>query len=367
MGLSVNGSEGAPLNADGFEVQNQGVTKRNPGEGPKANGGGHDARDYGDASWIGEAVEWRDAGPDNSWAEINGTYVQIVRPELYGTVTWKLKRPDGSVESGNARTITQAKQQLEAMLDVPPLREFWGGMKDAEGYDVAPDRAGPEEREKMDESIAPSMSRVFMLREDVTGMEWRRAEGGTYDVATIPWGRFTVHRLNSNRYDGDFWWQWDPNGKFANFPGMSHVQGSAMSMEEAKQACWRHYVQMNKGAPRWATKKQIGEAMEDFRGSYFMIQTAGESSEDGIAVARLDADPTQQAGTGASSSPDWQTLPDVRAALEAIGDRELIEPGKQFWDQMETGSQAMRIDPADKEEPFQSVPKMPLDTGREDT
>jgi hypothetical protein len=38
-GLSVNGSEGLGGHAQGFDIQNQGVTRRAPGEGPKVNGG----------------------------------------------------------------------------------------------------------------------------------------------------------------------------------------------------------------------------------------------------------------------------------------------------------------------------------------
>jgi hypothetical protein len=38
-GLSVNGSEGLGGRGEGFEIANQGVTRRNPGEGPKVNGG----------------------------------------------------------------------------------------------------------------------------------------------------------------------------------------------------------------------------------------------------------------------------------------------------------------------------------------
>lgn len=38
-GLSANGSMGLGGSAEGFEKQNQGVTRRRPGEGPKANGG----------------------------------------------------------------------------------------------------------------------------------------------------------------------------------------------------------------------------------------------------------------------------------------------------------------------------------------
>jgi hypothetical protein len=38
-GLSVNGSMGLGGHGEGFEQQNQGVTKRFPGEGPKVNGG----------------------------------------------------------------------------------------------------------------------------------------------------------------------------------------------------------------------------------------------------------------------------------------------------------------------------------------
>lgn len=40
MGLSVNGSSGlGGIGAQGFEVQNQGIMKRRPGEGAKDNGG----------------------------------------------------------------------------------------------------------------------------------------------------------------------------------------------------------------------------------------------------------------------------------------------------------------------------------------
>ena len=38
-GLSVNGAEGLGGHGEGFEVQNQGVTRRAPGEGPKVSGG----------------------------------------------------------------------------------------------------------------------------------------------------------------------------------------------------------------------------------------------------------------------------------------------------------------------------------------
>jgi hypothetical protein len=39
MGLSTNGSEGLGGHGEGFEIQNQGVMRRAPGEGPKVNGG----------------------------------------------------------------------------------------------------------------------------------------------------------------------------------------------------------------------------------------------------------------------------------------------------------------------------------------
>lgn len=44
MGVSVNGSEGLGGHGEGFEQQNDGQVRRNPGEGPKVNGGSNSNR-----------------------------------------------------------------------------------------------------------------------------------------------------------------------------------------------------------------------------------------------------------------------------------------------------------------------------------
>jgi hypothetical protein len=44
-GISANGSEGLGGHGDGFDIQGQGVTRRSPGEGPKADGGRSQAQE----------------------------------------------------------------------------------------------------------------------------------------------------------------------------------------------------------------------------------------------------------------------------------------------------------------------------------
>ena len=56
-GISQNGGEGLGGHGDGFEIQNQGVTRRNPGEGPKASGGRSQLRTFDASDYDGKHGE----------------------------------------------------------------------------------------------------------------------------------------------------------------------------------------------------------------------------------------------------------------------------------------------------------------------
>jgi len=65
-GVSVNGSEGLGGHGKGFDIQNGGVTRRNPGEGPKVNGGRAQSQEldsYDQPQYESEEV---DAVPDRN-------------------------------------------------------------------------------------------------------------------------------------------------------------------------------------------------------------------------------------------------------------------------------------------------------------
>lgn len=83
MGLSGNGSEGLGGHAEGFEQQNQGITRRAPGEGPKVSGGRSQPQqmDTYDQPQFKNEGQRSDGAPFDDWA-YNAEWVLRKRPEF---------------------------------------------------------------------------------------------------------------------------------------------------------------------------------------------------------------------------------------------------------------------------------------------
>ena len=126
-GISANGAEGLGGHGDGFEVQNQGVTRRAPGEAPKADGGRPQAQEmdpvhrpeYGDAKLNPDAYLedfYENEMPFGGMDDPQGWDRQIAQGNTSG----------GSDVSDEDPAAFPAPRRFDIMRGQPKVREMFG-------------------------------------------------------------------------------------------------------------------------------------------------------------------------------------------------------------------------------------------------
>ena len=164
MGLSANGSMGLGGHGEGFEQQNQGVTRRQPGEGPKVNGGRTMGLDETELELIDDpewSVDHKTFGTTDP--ETGNIKVQISNRhpmDILRTIAHELshsKNGDTDGETGSDeenRANAEAGEQLRDLADEMPemFKECFMGIRDSDVLDKQDPFRGPGGDEVNEES-----------------------------------------------------------------------------------------------------------------------------------------------------------------------------------------------------------------------
>jgi hypothetical protein len=137
-GLSGRGSEPTAKAAQGFEIQNQGVTRRRPGEGPSVNGGRAQSQEmdsFDQPQYAAEAYDWKrdhdsfetqervaeDKGADIEYDE-HGKSIKKLGIDaksshiLAKTIAKDHRKEDPNYYRNESRRIDEAMENLEEKL-----------------------------------------------------------------------------------------------------------------------------------------------------------------------------------------------------------------------------------------------------------
>lgn len=221
-GLSGNGFEGLGGRGDGFEVQNQGVTRRFPGEGPKVNGGrsqsqrldSYDQPQFSPTNRFNimrkeealpEAGEFKDLSDDEidrAVSQIAGVPEPEPVPRVWTNPDFKPEPPpvlpyapslkgvfDPGRKSGTsgydftqdneriARAVAAANKQHGIKVE-----EFMG-VRDERGFDKQDPHQGTQEAGPIGEVKLPG-----------SDLEWEETHSGRQFILNTEFGRWSVHQ-----------------------------------------------------------------------------------------------------------------------------------------------------------------------------
>lgn len=160
-GVSVNGSEGLGGHAQGFDIQNGGVTRRAPGEGPKVNGGRAQSQEmdsYDQPQYIDEEMPWMGANDPQGWDQqiatgntSGGTPVtdeNFDLAEMFGMDEAQVKHMKKAIAD-----MERTRDQLRKSSEKEKKEHPWATKKQA--MQIAKDH----------EKLGESLKRTFLFKE----------------------------------------------------------------------------------------------------------------------------------------------------------------------------------------------------------
>jgi hypothetical protein len=231
-GLSVNGAEGLGGHGDGFEIQNQGVTRRSPGEGPKVNGGrsqlrtmdSYDQPQY-KANEAGGATDITSAVLGAIDAEEQDDFIDAMGG-LENVPTGQGMFDPNRTQGTSGYDFTQDNEKLVNMLGL--TKEEFMGVRDPQGFDRQDNAIGTQE---VGEAV------------DEDRLYWKETSKDMQFEAETDMGKFIVHTNPS--FGGKWAYVFYP----AEGLDVPYADGYAKTSTQAKMYAQEAYENILKNPP----------------------------------------------------------------------------------------------------------------------
>ena len=233
-GLSGNGSEGLGGRGEGFEVQNQGVTRRAPGEGPKVNGGRPQSQevDSMDQPQYEQEMPWLGSKDPEGWdRQIATEDVTPSMTEMFGvgeSAVHSMKHAVGKME--------WTRDRLKKSSEKEKREHPWA--TDAQAMQIAKDH----EREGKNEGI----KRVFLFREAMDTFDSgspfdNKSPDPSMDIKGSPFANKGADMSMSNvpQRSADKPSIEDAHGEFINVHQHYDEQFNGKNLDEIPEPVWK--------------------------------------------------------------------------------------------------------------------------------